>query len=695
MNDCKYPGIFSAAVSHGFRVFPVLPGNKRPAVSWSQFRDREPTAEEIAAWDDSDFNAGVICGVPSGIVVVDADSPETEAYLQSLDLPPTPTVKTAKGSHRYFKCPNAILTNRVRIAGHDLDLRVDGGYVVGAGSTHQSGAKYEWVISPEEVPFAEFPAAILELCDAGSSPAVSMTPVELDVPVEHGINRFVMLELREACNEIAGASEGSRNNTLFVIAVRIAKHVAAAGSEWVTFAEALGDAGLAAGLAEAEIRSTLDSAWAAGSKEPTEWISIANHYVYLAAQERYYHKLSGGHLKPSGFNGAYGRPHKAKDTFSGFLLNGGFVSKVQDITYEPTAPPGPIERDGLKYYNTFRPSDVVAVFGDPAPFLKFMEYLVPTDFERDHLLKVIAFTVRNPGVKVRHAILLGSAVQGIGKSLLAEAWGRLLGTHNVRKTSSGEISSAFQGWIKENLLVVCEELNIGQGLAVYNDLKDLITSDHRPINEKHLAVRVWPIYSTFLMLTNLKVPLLIEETDRRLFVIGSPAQKARPGYYKELVEWLNENIGVVRWYLDQIDLTEFDAHGPPPMTDAKRALINRSRHPIVQEVEYFIDQRTGLLDRDVVTLDCVALAFDQRNRPTPHRLGRALREFGAVNLDQHWVDGRRVSLWAIRNFRYWERCSSADRVEEHKRSIGVFADWPASISIRHICEYPARLNEVT
>jgi len=659
-----------------------------------EFRDREPTNEEVAAWDESSYNVGVICGAPSGIVVVDVDSADADALIQSLHLPATPLVKTAKGCHLYFKQPSVALRNRVKMGGHDLDIRSDGGFVVGPGSIHETGVKYEWLISPNDVPFATLPAAILELYGEGKSPTVNSDRVDIEVPAEHGIDRFLMLELREACNEIAKTVEGSRNSTLFVNAVNLAKHVAAAGAEWDTFAALLTTTALAAGLTESEISGTLNSAWSAGSQEATGWIVTAKDYVYLAAQERYYHKPSGDHLKPGGFNGAFGRPHKARDTFSGFLLNGGFISKVQDITYVPAAPSGPIERHGLRYFNTFRTSDVAATPGDPAPILEFLEYLVPTDSERDHLVKVIAFTVRHPGIKVRHAILLGSIVQGIGKSLLADVWGRLLGTQNVRKTSSGEISSAFQGWIKENLLVVCEELNIGQGLTVYNELKDLITSDFRPINEKHLAVRQWPIYSTFLLLTNLKVPLLIEPSDRRLFVIDSPAEKAGAEYYKGLVKWLDGNIGVVRWYLDQVDLTSFSPHDPPPMTEGKRALIKRSRLPMVQEVEFLIEQRTGTLDRDIVTIECVLQAFDQRQRPTPHKLGPALRELGGVNLGQHWVDGRRLSLWAIRNVRFWAECTPADRVEEYKRRIGLFADWPACIPIRHVVEWPGDLDRL-
>ena len=190
------------------------------------------------------------------------------------------------------------------------------------------------------------------------------------------------------------------------------------------------------------------------------------------------------------------------------------------------------------------------------------------------------------------------------------------------------------------------------------------------------------------MLTNLRVPLLIEESDRRLFVIDSPAQKRDKSYYAGLVEWLDQNIGVVRGYIDQIDLAGFGPHDPPPMTDAKRALIKGSRNLLVQDLEFFLEQRKGRLDHDVVTLDEVSLAFDGGIRPTPHKLGKALRELGAENVGQHWVDDRRVSLWVIRNENFWIRSSSNERVDEFKRLSGMFAELPSSIPVRHMTEWP-------
>ena len=151
------PSRFMDASQSGLRVFPVILRDKKPALPWKQFVDQEPTTNQLADWDAGDYNLGVITGTPSGIVVLDVDSPDAQTFVEGLNLPLTPAVSTGRGTHYYFKLPAGGVRNTTKIGGHKLDLRGDGGYVVGHGSIHETGRRYEWLVSPDEVPFAEFP----------------------------------------------------------------------------------------------------------------------------------------------------------------------------------------------------------------------------------------------------------------------------------------------------------------------------------------------------------------------------------------------------------------------------------------------------------------------------------------------------------------------------------------------------------
>jgi len=266
INDGLPPDRFSAAVAAGLRVFPVLPRGKQPAQKWSEFRDREPTPAELEAWDASDYNLGVVCGGPSGILVVDVDSPEAQQFVDDLDLSSTPHVRTARGAHYYYQAPARAVRNATKIMGHKLDLRGDGGYVVGAGSIHESGACYEWVIAPSKMPFAPFPQQLLDLLDRQKRAAPSSRLAVRDLaPNEIGkFDTYLSRHLAEAKAELAAKkAEGDRNDTLFRVGVSLARDVCGAAADWAPFAAELAKVAMEIGLEVEETERTLKS-WPQG-----------------------------------------------------------------------------------------------------------------------------------------------------------------------------------------------------------------------------------------------------------------------------------------------------------------------------------------------------------------------------------------------------------------------------------------------
>jgi hypothetical protein len=107
---------------------------------------------------------GIATGYRSDIFVVDLDSEEAnEAFNRMADdaeseVPPTFTVKTARGFHLYFKWPGFAVKTAKNVLGDGIDLRGDGGYVVAAGSEHESGIKYAVC---DNSPIADAPAWLL------------------------------------------------------------------------------------------------------------------------------------------------------------------------------------------------------------------------------------------------------------------------------------------------------------------------------------------------------------------------------------------------------------------------------------------------------------------------------------------------------------------------------------------------------
>jgi hypothetical protein len=171
----------------GLRVFPVVPRGKKPLLSGWQRRATADVAVVEQTWASRpDANVGVLTG--RGLLVVDADSPDAVDALRSLGLPHTTTVITRQGKHYYLTGRSR---NRTALL-PGVDIRGDGGYVVGPGSVHPSGAEYRWEIPPWEVKPLPVPPDLLALLarkrSASSASAVAG-------PIDDGTRKVTLFRM--------------------------------------------------------------------------------------------------------------------------------------------------------------------------------------------------------------------------------------------------------------------------------------------------------------------------------------------------------------------------------------------------------------------------------------------------------------------------------------------------------------------
>ncbi len=133
----------------GFSLIPLRKDTKVPHVRWEEYQHRRPTVNEVGRWLVDTFpgsNYAVITGAVSDVVAIEADDDDAVQLLHDR-FPATPLrQKSRKGEHWLYRHPGQRIGNRVRcsVGGkeHALDIRGDGGYVVGPGSTHASGHVY-------------------------------------------------------------------------------------------------------------------------------------------------------------------------------------------------------------------------------------------------------------------------------------------------------------------------------------------------------------------------------------------------------------------------------------------------------------------------------------------------------------------------------------------------------------------------
>lgn len=672
-------------------VIPLRERNKMPAINqWSTFGTRMPDQIEMNHWLASfpKGNIGLPLGTASGMCMIDIDTEDEELIAAILDvLPASPWKRVGKKGMALAYQFEAQKNFKLRGAdgGMLLEFLGQGNQVVLPPSIHpETGLAYTSNTNLWEVK-DQLPLLGEDIEDKlGALLGVVKAPSrrrQAALATDCRTNRFdwwLRSKLTERVGKVSATKEGDRNNCLFVHAAGMANDVSAAEAEWAPYAAALAAAAEKVDLDADEIEATLNSAWSRGSESPTEWITIAKEWIYVAGSDQFRHLQSDATLKRPAFRTRYAYLNPAKKmAFDTFLTNFKLVDLVQEITYSPSKPRGVFKRDGLLWYNDYRASTVVAVDGDASPFEEYLSYLVPDPAEREHLLKMMAHLVRHPGEKLAHALILGSRTHGVGKSTLISILEQLMGPSNCCKATSDELAGQYQGYLDGKLLVTIEELDLGSGFKTYHKLKDLITAEVSPMRKLYENSRNVPNNATFVFLTNLDVPLMIEPSDRRFMVIMSPAKTRDQEYWTTFNRWWRASLGIIRHFLDQVDLSEFERFTPPPMTGAKERLIARSASPTTQDLAEMIEARESPFTVDVLSRNMIHDALKRRNpRVGRGDVERALADVGAENLGQHRIPkgaglaglaaatAEKPTLWAVRNMLYWQHAPGHRRVEE-------------------------------
>ena len=279
-----------AMAARGWHVFPCVADGKRPVLrgNWQQHATTDP--DRIRRWwEGTSYNIGVSCG-PSGLVVIDldvdkdasgADGADSLARLCARVGQPRPsgtlTVCTPSGgTHLYFLAAGRPVRNSAGRLGPRIDVRADGGYVVGPGS-RIGGRAYEvrsgalprpvpeWIIdaltAPAVPPSVPSPAV--------PPPAVPPPKVRpLPDPGTRGATAYAMAALREETLRMAIAVDGTRHDTLNKAAFSLGQLVAAGLLPDLAVITSLADAARMSGLTDPDIPRIIRAGLAAGARHP-------------------------------------------------------------------------------------------------------------------------------------------------------------------------------------------------------------------------------------------------------------------------------------------------------------------------------------------------------------------------------------------------------------------------------------------
>lgn len=194
------------------------------------------------------------------------------------------------------------------------------------------------------------------------------------------------------------------------------------------------------------------------------------------------------------------------------------------------------------------------------------------------VLKWIALPLQRLGTKMQSAQIFHGP-EGAGKNLFWEIVGKIYGRYAV-VVGQKQLEGDFNDWASQKMLVIGDEVVTRQELYHHKgDLKKFITGETIQINPKGLPLREERNHCNVIFLSNEHQPLALGDTDRRYFVVYTPARR-EDDLYKRVGRWAAEG-GIAAFYdlLLHVDLTGFSQYDIPPMTRAKRDLIELGLRP--------------------------------------------------------------------------------------------------------------------
>jgi hypothetical protein len=277
--------------------------------------------------------------------------------------------------------------------------------------------------------------------------------------------------------------------------------------------------------------------------------------------------------------GTYFVPYEEDDTYQGAIL------VAERLEFLPGEPEITHDADGCRILNLWRPPPWIADASapEPKPFLEHLKYLFDNEETAiKHVLNFLGHLVQRPQERTSHALLITSEAKGIGKSTLGTIVRRVVGEQNSRVAQTKDLKSSFDGWLVGKLVVQVDEIYEAGNWDLANKLKPLITERTVSANIKYGPQIEIENFARFIMFSNHTSPLNVEDGDRRYFVFCSKAQPRHDDYYEALHKYIEtpEGMNAIYAFLRRHDISTFNPHRRPPMTQAKLEVIEDSVHPL-------------------------------------------------------------------------------------------------------------------
>ena len=308
-----------------------------------------------------------------------------------------------------------------------------------------------------------------------------------------------------------------------------------------------------------------------------------------------------------------------------------------------------VAREGRVYGNRWQDARPGTAVADVSPWLAHLHRMVPEDYEREHLLNVLAHKVQHANVKINHAVLFGGN-PGSGKDTLFAPFFRAIGgsaLHNCSLVRTEEIASQW-GYALECEVMQISELRQAEAKdrrALENQLKPIIAAPPEYLTIQRKGLPPYDAVNRVFVVafSNERAAITIPSDDRRWFCLWSDAGRLGERDASALWAWYHSGgFEAVAGFLAARDVSRWNPSAPPPMTEAKAIMVQTGRSGVESHLVELMERRLGEFARGVVGAPWHALA-DRLSGSVASGVRVHQAAIFAALKDAGWVDVGRLT----------------------------------------------------
>lgn len=368
---------------------------------------------------------------------------------------------------------------------------------------------------------------------------------------------------------------------------------------------------------------------------------------------------TGRFMNQTQFNGRYGgkefclKPAGGKTTDEAWKAalrsTDWTIPKVDHVRFLPQKKPFEVLTDdlGRKGLNTYIPAQIKALPGDVTPWTDYLGRIFNTADDVKIFNDYLAHCIKFPGWKIPWAVMLQSA-KGIGKQMIGEVLKHSVGDMYTYQPDAEELVtgvSQFNGWMSNKILIIVDEVRVGDRNDLMNGLKTIITDRRIAIERKGVDQEMEDNVANWVFFSNFKDAFPIDENERRYCIFYSKLQSATAiaeagltkEYFDRMYDWLEKEDGyekIAYWYLNY-PINRGDLPHRAPETSSYQEVLRIGRSPLRVLLDEKIEAGERGFRGGYVSLTAFTKAVadsSMKSKPAEHTLRAILEQKGFIEL---------------------------------------------------------------